>query len=169
MNRTETGHTEFEQMLHRSQGILFKVCLAFTDRQHESVENLYQEIVLNLWRGWDKFRGESDEKTWVYRVAFNTAATEFRKTKREGRDRFVALDENIVDTIAEETDPMRELLYELIDLLDDGDKEMLLLHLDYNSYAKMACIIGCSESTVKHRMTSIKEKMVELKQKYYEM
>jgi RNA polymerase sigma-70 factor (ECF subfamily) len=51
-------------MLRRSRRILYKVCLAFTDRQPDNVDDLYQEIVCNLWRGWPKFRGESDTSDW---------------------------------------------------------------------------------------------------------
>lgn len=151
-------------MLRRSRRILFQVCLAFTDRHPDSVDNLYQEMVLNLWRGWHKFHGKSNETTWVYRVALNTALVEYRKSKSIQAARLVALDENIVDTLADETDPIRELLYELIDKLDDIDKEIIFLYLDHNSYAQIASITGYSIVSVKYRIASIKNKLILLKQ-----
>ena len=52
MPHKDTGHIEFEQMLRRSRSILYRICLAFTDRQPCNIDDLYQEIVCNLWRGW---------------------------------------------------------------------------------------------------------------------
>ena len=162
MTRKETRHTEFEQMLRRSRRILYKVCLAFTDRQPDNVDDLYQEIVCNLWRGWPKFRGESDPTSWVYRIALNTAGMELRKRKQKERYEFIPLDENLTDTLAEETDPRREYLYNLIDQLPDDEKKLLFLHLDHLSYAQIAQIAGTSEAAVKQHLYRIRQKLIQL-------
>ena len=84
MSHKKKRYNEFEEMLCRSQRILYHVCLAYTDKQPESIDDLYQEIVSNLWHGWPKFRGKSDTATWVYRVALNTAKSELRNLQRRG-------------------------------------------------------------------------------------
>ena len=153
---------EFEQMLRRSRCILYKVCLAFTDQQADNVDDLYQEIVCNLWRGWPKFRGESDPTSWVYRIALNTAGMELRKRKQNERYEFIPLDENLADTLAEETDPRREHLYNLTDQLPDDEKKLLLLHLDYLSNAQIADILSTTEAAVKQRLYRIRQKLIQM-------
>ncbi len=162
MIRKETRHTEFEQMLCRSRRILYRICLAFTDRQPDNVDDLYQEIVCNLWRGWPKFRGESDPTSWVYRIALNTAGMELRKRKQKERYEFIPLDENLIDTLSEETDPRREHLYNLIDQLPDDEKKLLFLHLDRLSYDQIAEIAGTSEAAVKQHLYRIRQKLIQL-------
>lgn len=164
MNDKKARHIEFEQMLRKSHRILYHVCIAFTDRKAESVNDLYQEIVLNLWRGWPEFRGRSDTTSWVYRVALNTAGTELRRRKHRDKMVLVPLNDAIVRTLTEETDPAKELLYELIDKLDDDEKKLLLLYLDRISYAHIGLLTGLSEVTARQRIYRIKKKLVHLKQ-----
>lgn len=149
-------------MLRRSRRILYRICLTFTDRQPDNVDDLYQEIVCNLWHGWPKFRGESDPTTWVYRIALNTAGMELRRRKKNERYESIPLDENFADTLAEETDPRREHLYNLIDQLPDDEKKLLFLHLDRLSYAHIAEIAGTSEAAVKQRLYRIRQKLIQL-------
>ena len=151
-------------MLRRSRNILYRICLAFTDRQPDNVDDLYQEIVANLWHGWSKFRCESDSMTWVYRVALNTAGMELRKNKKN-RYRFLSVSEELLETLAEETDPRKEELYDLINLLPDDDKKLLLLHLDHLTNAQIATIAGISESAVKQRLYRIRKKLIQLHQR----
>ena len=164
MTRKETRHTEFEQMLRRSRRIIYGICLAFTDRQPNNVDDLYQEIVCNLWRGWPKFRGESNPTSWVYRIALNTAGMELRKRKRRERYEFIPIDESLLDLLSEEIDPRREELYELIDQLPDDEKKLLFLYLDHLSHAQIAEITGTTEDAVKQHIYRVKQKLVRLHQ-----
>lgn len=164
MTRKETRHTEFEQMLRRSRRIIYGICLAFTDRQPDNVDDLYQEIVCNLWRGWPKFRGESNPTSWVYRIALNTAGMELRKRKRRERYEFIPIDESLLDLLSEEIDPRREELYELIDQLPDDEKKLLFLYLDHLSHAQIAEITGTTEDAVKQHIYRVKQKLVRLHQ-----
>lgn len=160
MNQEKAVHKEFEQMLRNSRGILYKVCLAFTDRSPDSVNNLYQEIVGNLWVGWKKFRGESKSQSWVYKVALNTARTELRKSKTHFE--YVPLDEHLLETLAEENDPEIELLYSLINQLPEDDKRLMLLSLDHLSQAEIADIVNCTEEAVRQRLYRIRQKLKQL-------
>ena len=64
---------EFTNLIRRQRSTIYTVCYMFSDNQ-EDVNDLFQEVLLKLWLGWEKFRGDSDERTWVYRVALNTAS-----------------------------------------------------------------------------------------------
>ena len=151
-------------MLRRSRRIIYGICLAFTDRQPDNVDDLYQEIVCNLWRGWPKFRGESNPTSWVYRIALNTAGMELRKRKRRERYEFIPIDESLLDLLSEEIDPRREELYELIDQLPDDEKKLLFLYLDHLSHAQIAEITGTTEDAVKQHIYRVKQKLVRLHQ-----
>lgn len=162
MGRKETRHIEFEQMLRRSRRILYSVCLAFTDRQPANIDDLYQEIVANLWHGWPKFRGESDPTTWVYRIALNTAAMELRKRGKRERLGSHPIDQCLLNSLADVSDPRRVELYELIDLLPDEEKQLLLLYLDHLSYAQIAQIAGTTENAVKQHLYRIRKKLIQM-------
>ncbi|MCQ2274136.1 MAG: sigma-70 family RNA polymerase sigma factor [Bacteroidales bacterium] len=162
MSRKEAKHIEFEQMLRRSRRILYSVCLAFTDCQPANIDDLYQEIVANLWHGWPKFRGESDPTTWVYRIALNTAGMELRKRGKRELLRSHPIDPCLLDSLAEASDPRRAELYELIDLLPDEEKKLLLLHLDHLTHAQIAQIAGTSENAVKQHLYRIRKKLIQL-------
>ena len=136
-------------MLRRSQGILYRVCLAFTDRQPGSIDDLRQEIVCNLWQGWPKFRAESDTTTWVYRVALNTARSELRKQRRHGRHSTLPIDARLCDTLADE-------------------KELVFLYLDGLTNAQIAAVTGASEAAAKQRIYRIRQKLIILHQQDHE-
>lgn len=158
--RRAKREAEFLQMLRRSRCILYRVCYAFTDRQPSSVDDLYQEIVCNLWCGWKHFRGESDEKTWVYRVALNTADTELRKRRRRERIEFIPLDPDFCDICVEDSSQHKKELFDLIDLLPDDEKKIIFLYLERYSHAEIANIVGTTEDAVKQHIYRIKKKLV---------
>ena len=113
-------------MLARCERTVFKVCLFYTDRQPDKVRDMYQDIVCNLWQAWPRFRGESSENTWVYRIAINTAATQLRRRNRTLG--IVRLTDEMVATLADcQQENLAESLYHLIDLLDKTDKSLILL------------------------------------------
>lgn len=157
-------HRELMAMVRRNNGIVLKVCLAFSDRQSESIKDLYQDIMQDLCSGYHSFRSESEESTWVYRVALNRALRNHRSEHR--RLRYVELTPELCDTLAvlAEADPLVERLYELIDLLAPTDKALILLYLDRCTTQQMAEICGCAEITIKKRIAKIREKLIKLNQ-----
>ncbi len=149
-------------MLRQSRRIVFGVCLAFTDRKPASIDDLYMEIVANLWHGWPKFRNKSNPTTWVYRIALNTAGMELRKRRKSERLKTLPMDESLVADLAEDSDSRIEELYELIDLLPDDEKKLLFLYLDHLSYAQIAEIADTSENAVKQHLYRIRQKLIQL-------
>lgn len=145
-------------MLLRMQSVLYRFCLAYTDGQPANVDDLYQKIVSKLWDGWGSFRNESDEITWVYRVAINTVRMEYREQQHSIT--FVPLDSQLLDSLADDSgDEQLETLYHLIDRLPDLDKQITLLYIDDLTHAQIADLVGMSENAVKQRIYRIKLKL----------
>lgn len=161
MDKIERDIEDFLKMLHQCEGILYKICLMFTDRRPESVNDLYQEIAYNLWRSYRGFRRESAESTWVYGVALNVARHKRRIARH--RPQLVRLDPALADPIADAADNEQvNHLYELIDLLPPDDKALVLLYLEGWSVKEMALMLKRPESTTKKRILNIKQKLREL-------
>ena len=147
----------FNEWLAVHKGILFKVVHAYAF-EHADRQDLFQEIVIQVWRSVDAFRGESSVPTWMYRVALNTAIV---WTRREGRHRrhkqALELREDLLTAASvERRDPRVEWLYHQIAQLKDVDRSVALLLLDGFSYKEIAGIVGLTESNVGVKINRIK-------------
>lgn len=150
--------SEFMQMLVRCRSTLFKVCLLFSDRQRESLKDLFQEIVCNLWEGYGEFRHDCSENTWVYRVALNTALNEQRR--RMQRPHELKVDERLFDELADVgADEQLERLYELIGMLEEDERKLLLLYIDGVRQKEIGKMMGITEVAVGHRISRLKVKL----------
>ena len=149
---------EFIDILNSHRGLLYKVCnLYCADR--EDRKDLFQEIVLQIWKSWGSFRHESKLSTWMYRIALNTAITHFRKEKRSGNP--VSITEIEIPDIndSEEREESLKELWTAIDHLDKVDKSLILLYLEEKSYEEISEITGFSKSNVGVRLNRIKTKL----------
>ncbi|MGR3810986.1 RNA polymerase sigma factor [Jiulongibacter sp. NS-SX5] len=144
----------FLQMIDQHQGILVKVSRLYED-QPEDRRDLFQEIVLQLWRSYPKFRAEAKESTWVYRIALNTAITIFRKKTKRNQ---VLTEVDLPDFVIEENGQLEQLMW-AIQRLNKLDKALILLYLEDKSYKEMAEISGYSESNVGVKLNRIKKKL----------
>lgn len=161
MEDDQIEQEKFLGFLSRCERTLFKVCLTYTDRQPDSVRDLYQEIVCNLWQAWPRFRHESSVNTWVYRIALNTAAAQWRK--RSHAPGIVQLSDELVATLADlQHENLCEQLYGLIDQLNNVDKSLILLYLDNIPYVQIADIVGVNETTARKRVERIKDKLIKI-------
>ena len=75
---------KFVEQLEQHQNIIHKVCRLYTNN-YDAHNDLFQEITIQLWKAYPKFRGDSKFSTWMYRVGLNTAITLYRKSKRKER------------------------------------------------------------------------------------
>lgn len=148
----------FTQLIKENEGIIFKISRVYCDTQ-ENQKDLYQDIVFQLWKGFDSFRGESKASTWMYRVALNTAFTFLKKEKRKGTN--VEIDN--LHLKYEPDDPILEErlaeMYAQIRQLSDVNKGIILLLLEGKKYEEIATITGFSRSKVATRISRIKEKL----------
>jgi len=148
----------FTQLIKENEGIIFKISRVYCDTG-EDQKDLYQDIVFQLWKGFDSFRGESKASTWMYRVALNTAFTFLRKEKRKGTS--VTID-NLHLTYEPDDPILEERLVEMyvqIRQLSDVNKRIILLLLEGKKYEEIAAITGFSRSKVATRISRIKEQL----------
>lgn len=154
---------DFLEMLSKSQKTVFKVCLFFSDRQPDSIRDLYQEIVRTLWEAWPNFRGESSTDTWVRRIAINVAVNEMRSIARQPQ--FVPLEEWMYVAISEEREIPSTDYYRIISALDPDERELVYLRLDKLSLHEIAEMLSISEDSVKQRYRRLRQKINAFKQK----
>lgn len=148
---------EFLKTIHDYQKIISKVCRMYRDRR-EDREDLFQEIVYQLWISYPAFKGESKVSSWMYRVALNTAMATYRKQK-------VVID--YYDKFSEHLHPSTEVpiseneerLFLALRTLNDSDKAVISLFLEDFNYREIAEITGISESNVGVRLNRIKNKL----------
>ncbi len=157
--KKELEHS-FVQQLEKNQNIVHKICRLYT-HDRESHNDLFQEITIQLWRAYPKFRGDSKFSTWMYRVALNTAITLYRKSKRRIQTQDY---ENISFKIqAEEYDDTTEqqlkLMYAALKELNDIDKALVFLYLEDKSYKEISQTLGISEINARVKMNRAKEKL----------
>lgn len=151
---------EFLQMIHGHQAIIHKVCRVYRDTP-EDREDLFQEIVYQLWKAFSGFSGRSKVTSWMYRIALNTALASFRKRSPD-ISYPVALPELSMETTAENT--QQERLFAALKQLNDSDKALITLYLEDLSYQEIAVIIGIDENNVGVKLTRIRKKLKQLLQ-----
>ena len=147
----------FLKILEEHQGIIYKVCRMYRDTK-EDQEDLFQEIALQLWKAYPKFREESKISTWMYRIALNTAIAIFRKNKinLEFKDTIPkSISQNHYDASSEN----EERLFEAIRILNKADRAIIALYLEDYPYKDIAKIIGITENNVGVKISRIKEKL----------
>lgn len=126
----------------------------------DEVNDLFQEILLNLWRGFGAFEGKSDVRTWFYRVALNTCISIDRKKKRATLP--LKMDVNLYEDNDADTRQVK-MLYDRISRLGPFDRAIILLWLDNIPYDEIGEIVGISAKNVSVRLTRIKEELRRMK------
>ena len=150
----------FVDLLEKHQNIVHKVCRLYTNNQ-EQHNDLFQEITIQLWKAFPKFRGDAKFSTWMYRVGLNTAITLYRKSKRRINTQDY---EGVQFKIkAEEYDNTEEeqlkLLYKAVYQLNDIDKALVFLYLEDKNYKEISETLGISEVNARVKMNRIKTKL----------
>ena len=150
---------EFVKLIKENEGVIFKVTLVYTFNE-EDQKDLYQEIVYQLWKSFDSFRGDAKISTWMYRIALNTAITNLKKEKRKGNR--VSIDANLlskIDHIDTLIDDRIKILYSHIKQLNTIEKGIVLLYLEGKSYDEISSITGFTATNVGTRLNRIKNKL----------
>ncbi|WP_025141961.1 RNA polymerase sigma factor [Pedobacter jeongneungensis] len=151
---------EFETKLKDYKLLIYKVCRMYANN-HDDIQDLYQDIIIQLWKSYPKFRGEAKFSTWLYRIAINTVLTNFRKQKRNIQTSDVEL-QNIQIPYEEDIglkEEQHEQLYAAIQQLNDVEKSIVMLYLEDKSYDEMEEILGISNATLRVKMNRIKDKL----------
>ncbi|AUC77233.1 RNA polymerase sigma factor [Olleya sp. Bg11-27] len=150
----------FVELLEQHQNIVHKVCRLYTNN-YDAHNDLFQEITIQLWKAFPKFRGDSKFSTWMYRVGLNTAITLYRKSKR-------TINTQQFDTVqfkisAEEYDSTEEeqlkLLYAAVHQLNDIEKALVFLYLEDKNYKEISETMGITEVNARVKMNRVKNKL----------
>ncbi len=157
---------EFSKLVKDNQGLIIKVSRLYTNSL-EDEEDLFQEIVLQLWRSYDSFKGQSKISTWMYRVALNTAITIFRKkTKSPQTDEL--MDYHHKDFVEDDDEKNQQifLLYKVVKMLPNVERAIVMMYLDDLPYRDIAENLGITEVNARVKMNRLKKTLKELMQKY---
>lgn len=148
---------EFEAMVKRQRSTIYTVCYMFSNDADEVAE-LFQETLINMWKGFAKFRGESDVRTWIWRVSLNTCITAERKKSRRGVSVPLSMEINLFEDNDEDTRQIR-MLRDRICRLGHFDRAIVLLWLENLSYEEIGAIVGISAKNVSVRLVRIREQL----------
>ena len=144
---------QFAQVVKDNRSTIYVVCYMFSN-DAEEVADLFQEVLVKLWNGYDSFQGKSDIKTWIYRVTLNTCVTIDRKKRRRNRA-MLSIDVDYFDSQEQETAQVR-ILHERIARLQPLDRAIILLWLEQISYGEIGEIVGISAKNVSVRLARIR-------------
>lgn len=152
---------EFLEIIQTHQKIIYKVSRMYRDSP-EDREDLFQEIVYQLWKSYPDFKGASKVSSWMYSIALNTAMAVYRKKKPviEFREEFPEA-AHWSDETGNELEN-EERLFQVLKSLDNAEKAIVSLYLDDLNYKEIAEVLGISENNVGVRLNRIKTKLKKL-------
>ena len=151
----------FSNLVREHKCTIYTVCYMFS-KDNDEVADLFQEILIKLWKGFQSFEGRSDIKTWVYRVSLNTCISLDRKKKRRKKSDSLAMDINLYDDNDSDTRQVKQL-YERINRLGVFDRAIILLWLEGIPYDEIADIVGISTKNVSVKLYRIREQLKNMK------
>lgn len=144
---------QFSQMVKDNRGTIYSVCYMFSNDADE-VADLFQEVLVRLWSGFATFHGQSETRTWIYRVALNTCISIDRKKKRR-KKAMLSMDVDYFDD-SDTSSAQVKLLHDRIARLQPLDRAIVLLWLEQVSYDEIGDIVGISAKNVSVRLYRIR-------------
>ncbi|WP_120488307.1 RNA polymerase sigma factor [Bergeyella cardium] len=162
-----TKEREFSDLIKDNQGLIIKISRMYTHSQ-EDEKDLFQEIVLQLWRSYGSFKGNSKITTWMYRIALNTAITLFRKKSRTIKTDELQDFHYKKETEEDDSEQAQQIstLYSVIKMLPDTERAIVMMYLDDLPYKEIAANLGITEGNARVKMNRLKKTLKELMEKY---
>ena len=148
--------SKFAQTVKQNKSTIYTVCYMFS-KDADVVNDLFQEAVINLWRGFEGFENRSNVKTWIYRVTLNTCITLDRKKRRTSSEP-LSMDINLFEDRDEDTRQV-DMLHERISRLQPFDRAIVLLWLENMPYEEIGQVVGIMTTAVATRLYRIKEQL----------
>jgi RNA polymerase sigma-70 factor (ECF subfamily) len=153
----------FVSQIKEHQNLIHKVCRIYTTNEDDH-KDLFQEITIQLWKAYPRFRGDSKFTTWAYRVALNTAITLFRKKSKNPNT--IEIDSNIhridfTEYNYEEEEQLK-IMYKAIHQLGDIDKALVFMYLEDKDYTEISETLGISEVNARVKMNRVKTKLKQI-------
>lgn len=154
---------EFSTIVREHKSEIYTVCYMFS-KDSDEVADLFQDILVKLWQGFDGFRGDSSVKTWIWRVALNSCISDDRKKKRRGERVPLSVDIDPYEDTNENALQVRQL-YDRINHLGLVDRSIVLLWLESLSYEEIGKIVGISAKNVSVKLVRIREQLMKMSNK----
>jgi len=150
---------QFEELVKQYKRTIYSVCYMFS-RDTEEVNDLFQEILIRLWLGFDQFEQRSSVNTWVYRIALNTAINCDKRARRRPQTVPLSSDIDPYDPLDPSLEQIRQL-HALINQLEVMDRGLVMLWLEGIGYDEIAAIMGISVANVGIKLHRVKEKLIQ--------
>lgn len=150
---------DFADLVKQYKSSIYSVCYMFAKDADEAAD-LFQEVLINLWKGMAMFRHESKMSTWIWRVSFNTCISADRKRKRNKEVR-LSMDIDLFESTDEDTRQI-QMLHNRIHRLKPFDRAIVMLWLEGISYEEIGAIVGISVKNVSVRLVRIKEMLKQM-------
>jgi RNA polymerase sigma-70 factor (ECF subfamily) len=153
----------FEQILEKNKHKIYRICRIYAVSPIEP-QDLFQEVVFQIWKSLDSFKGTSSTDNWVYKISINVCLRSKMKFDKSNNktDRFESIHvtpiENKIDAFEQEK---FKYLKECIATLNETDTSLIVLYLDDLPYKEIAIITGLSENHIAVKMKRIREKLFE--------
>lgn len=147
---------EFARIVKENKSTIYTVCYMFSNDEDE-VNDMFQDTLVNLWKGFPSFRKESKASTWIYRVALNTCISADRKKKRRKEER-LSMNINLYEDADDDSRQVQQL-HKLIGRLGLVDRALVLMWLENMLYDEIGDILGISAKNVSVKLVRIKEKL----------
>lgn len=151
---------EFANIVREHKSTIYTVCYMFSKNQDE-VDDLFQEVLLNLWRGIEHFKGESKLATWIYRISLNTCISADRKKKKHATETLSQQADIYAATDEAETRQI-QMLHKWVHRLRPFDRAIVLLWLEGLPYDEIGAITGISAKNVSVRLVRIREELKQM-------
>ena len=150
----------FTQLVREHKSTIYTVCYMFS-KDEEEVNDLFQETLINMWKGIDSFREESKISTWIYRVALNTCLLQERKKKRQVAKVPLTMDVNFFEDDDANSAQVR-MLHQRIGRLGLVDRALVMMWLEGMSYDEIGAVMGITPKNVGVKLFRIKEQLKKL-------
>ena len=155
--------TIFLNALEENQEKLFRVCSMYSN-DHEDAKDLFQEVLVHIWRSMSTFKGNSSLSTWMFRIALNVCLR-FKSKHTKNQHRFIRLDSLTIENFGSEDRSGTEnekltSLRKCVKKLNEGDKAIVTLYLEGLAYREISSILGVSENNVAVKVKRIKSKLL---------
>ena len=151
----KTTEKDFSRIVKQHKSTIYTVCYMFS-KDADEVNDLFQEILINLWKGFASFQGRSDLSTWIWRVSLNTCISCERKKKLDTVP--LSMEINLFEDQDEDSQQI-QLLHKRIHQLKPFDRAIVLLWLENLSYEEIGAIVGITAKNVGVRLYRIKEEL----------
>jgi RNA polymerase sigma-70 factor (ECF subfamily) len=152
----ELKKQNFIQIVNKNRGTIRSLCKIYYG-SNEDQKDVFQDIILQLWKSFNTFRGESEISTWIYRVSLNTVLTKIKKEKKSVTVEPIDLHHLYISNA--NADDSVELLFIIIQSLKDIDKAIVVLHLEGYQNKEIAEILNMSPTNVGTRFNRVKSQL----------